>query len=123
MPTFPEYAEISKYGYTEEHANIVERTEMDRGVPKQRRTQSDVLVSLPLNLLFRSAAAAEDFETWFYGDAGAGTVWFDWLDPRAGVTRQARVVAGTLGALQMQPTAAPFAYTTRTVTIEYLRQL
>jgi hypothetical protein len=124
MATFPAYARLSGDSYTETHAPIVERSEMDRGLPKQRKTQSDVLVTLNLNLLFLTRADAANFEDWYYSStgAGAGTTYFDWTDPRTGFVRTARVVANTLGPL-MPMGGGMLAYTTRTLQIEYLRAL
>lgn len=121
MAIFPSYVDALVDGYGEGHSNIIERTEMDRGIPKQRRVQSDVLVTVSLNLLFSSNADATNFETWFYSDAQAGAAWFDWTDPRTGAVRQARAVGGTLGPLT--PGVGDFSFLTRPLQIEYLRAL
>jgi hypothetical protein len=118
---FPSYAKIAFAGYSDNHANITLRTDMDRGLPKQRKAQSDVLVSVTLQLEFDTVADGVNFETWYYVDAQAGMAYFDWTDSRTGTLRQARVVAGTLGALT--PITKTLARTTRTLTIEYLRSL
>jgi hypothetical protein len=120
---FPDYVTVSVNGYEEQHGKIALRTDMDRGVPKQRRIQSDVLITLPLKLIFSTAANAAAFEDWFYNDAQAGMTWFEWTDPRTDVVRQARCVANTLGPLARMPDAADFNLTTRTLQIEYRRAL
>ena len=79
---------------------VVERTAMERGIPKQRRVASDVRIELPVTLHFDSAAEITEFETWFYTTINAGQSWFDWPHPRTGATLQARVVGGELGRLQ-----------------------
>jgi len=121
MAAFPSYARTLVDGYAESHSSIVERSEMDRGVPKQRKIQSDVLVTIPVKVLFATNDDAEAFEDWFYGDAQAGAAWFDWTDPRTKTLRQARIVAGSLGPLT--PGGGFFSALSRTVTLEYLRSL
>lgn len=93
---------------------------MDRGVPKQRRTQSDVLVQVPLRVLFLVDGQADDFEDWYYNDAQAGAAYFDWTHPRTGSVVEARVVANSLGPVIP---AGVLRYVSRTVTIEYLKAL
>lgn len=122
MATWPTYAKPISDGYLETHAQISERSEMDRGVPKQRRAQSDVLIVVAMTLLFLDGQKAEDFEDWYYSNTGAaaGAASFDWTHPRTGVLYQARVVANSLGPVQ------PFGvlpYVTRTVQVEYLKAL
>lgn len=80
--------------------SVVERSEMDRGRPKQRRTNSDVRVQVSMTLHFANAAEVASFETWFYTTINAGQDYFDWTHPRTGVVHQARVVNGMLGPLQ-----------------------
>lgn len=121
MATFPVYAKVAAAGYSESHADIALRSEMDRGLPKQRKAQSDVIVTVSLTLYFYSKADAANFEDWYYAIAQAGAAWFDWTDPRTGIVRQARVVAGTLGPLT--PRVRTFVHTERTLQIEYLRAI
>ena len=125
MAAFPTYAKVALGGYSESHAPIVARTEMDRGVPKQRKLQSDVMVTVALNLIFLTKADAASFEDWYYSSTGAaaGAAFFDWTDPRTGVMRQARAVANQLGALTQFQDTNGFVLTTRPLQIEYLRAL
>lgn len=118
---FPTYVGVMRTGYGEAHGDIALRTEMDRGVAKQRKTQSDVMVQVSMTLTFDTKAILADFEDWYYGEAQAGMAWFDWTDPRTGTVRQARVVANSLGASPAG--VGDFSYTSRTVKIEYLRAL
>lgn len=119
---FPPYARMALDTFQEKPGNNMARTSMDRGVPKQRRVQSDVLVSLSFDVVFLSNKAASDFRTWYYGDAGAGTVWFDWRDPRTNQTRSVRVVAGSLGPLTPD---GPFSsgVSRRSIQLEYVERL
>lgn len=119
MATFPTYVTVLLDGHTESHSQIAERADMDRGVPKQRRTQSDVIVTFALTLLFLSTTDAEAFEDWYYGDASAGGAWFDFTHPRTGSLLSARVVANSLGALAVLGAGR----SRRTLQVEYLKAL
>lgn len=125
MAAFPTYVKVALGGYSESHAPIVSRSEMDRGVPKQRKTQSDVMVTIALNLIFLAKADVANFEDWYYASTGAaaGAAYFDWTDPRTGVVRQARAVANELGPLTQFQDTNGFVLTTRPLKIEYLRAL
>ncbi len=122
MAAWPVYAKPISDGYSETHAPIASRSDMDRGIPKQRRTQSDVVVTVAMTLLFLTTTDAEAFEAWYYSNSGAaaGMLAFDWTHPRTGILYPARVVANSLGPVQ------PFGvlpYVTRTVQIECLKAL
>jgi len=84
---------------TETPGTVVERNEMERGKPKQRRINSDVAVEVALTLHFDSAAEIDDFETWFYTTANAGQAAFSWVHPRTGATVEATIVGGVMGPL------------------------
>ena len=114
---FPAYV---LYGWSdsgEQHRPVVERSEMERGIPKQRRISADVLVTIPLTLYFETAANAADFETWVY--TGGGLDWFDFPLPRTGTVVQARIVGGDIGMLK--PSIRTWAKTERQVKLEYVR--
>lgn len=120
MATFPHnLCRIRMGGIAEQAVTTVARSEMERGIARQRRTAADALVSMTLPLVFTSAQASAAFETWFYADALAGAAWFDFTHPRTGSVVQARVVGGDLGALT--PMAESFRVAERTLTIEYIR--
>jgi hypothetical protein len=116
MAAFPSYVKLGWTDSGESHAPIVERSDMERGVPKQRRTQADVLVTVPLPLFFDSSAAATNFENWFYSD---GMGWFDFTHPRTGAVVQARIVGGDIG--QLVPLKGDWSRSQRTVKLEYVR--
>lgn len=118
MATFPDV----KYSYqdlSEKPESVVERTEMERGIPKQRRFASDARVELKLTVYFDTKAEAAAFEDWFYGDIQAGQSWFGYTHPRTGAVVQARIVNGELGELKFEnPTREA---SKRTLTLEYWR--
>lgn len=117
MATFPPYVRIALAGIGEEHAPIVQRTEMDRGVPKQRRIAADVLVRMPMTLHFISRADATAFEDWFYRE---GMGWFDLVHPRTLAKISARIVGGNIGT--SVPSNQSWSYSTRQLSVEYLRR-
>jgi len=119
MPAFPAYARIQTGDYSEQAAAALVRTEVERGIPRQRRTASDTMVTVSLTVVFNSKEDAASFETWFYNDAKAGASWFDWKDPRTGTVRSARIVNGDIGALV--PLRGGFGLSQRAFKIEYVR--
>lgn len=119
MPTWPTGLRYDWRDLTETPDSIVERSDMERGVLKQRRIASDARVEVQLTLHFSTAAEVAAFEAWFYTDIRAGQDFFDWPHPRTGATLQARVVGGQLGALSyLAPT---LGWARRTLQLEYWR--
>lgn len=121
MATFPSYVQIALGSTSEDRAPVVLRTEMERGVPKQRRMASDTMVTVPVTLMFKSKQNSDDFETWFDTQINSGADWFSWIDPRSGTVRQARFVGGKLGALIPVHGTWRIPRCQRTATFEYLR--
>ena len=97
MAAFPTSIQFEWRDFAEQNASVVARTEMERGLPKQRRISSDTMSTLTLTANFKTKAAFAAFETWFFGDALAGAAWFDFIHPRTGATVQARFVGGAMG--------------------------
>ena len=118
MAAFPGYVKIG-FPQAEDAASVVLRSEMERGVPKQRRFAADALVTQETTLHFDTKQQAIDWETWFYTTINGGVDWFDWVDLRTGATVQARIVGGKPGALK--PATVNWVYAQRTLTIEWLR--
>lgn len=103
MATFPTYARVLWPDGDEAPLPIVARSAVERGIAKQRRTQSDTVISKTIMVLFKSIQQDQDFEDWFYSPSGAdaGAAWFDFTVPRTGEVVQARVVGGEIGPRQM----------------------
>lgn len=118
MASFPSYVEILFDGYSETFDPSVERTEMERGMPKQRRINSRVLMKLSCSLLFRSKADIALFETWYFGTIKR-VGFFTMTHPRTGATINARFEGGDIGT--MIPLLTQFRVARRDVVIEYLR--
>lgn len=118
MATLPAYVKVG-FPQAEEPASVVMRSEMDRGVAKQRRIAADAIVTQEVTYYFKSKADAASFETWFYTTLNGGADWFDWTDLRTGAVLQARHVEGKPGALK--PATVNWAYSQRTLKLEWIR--
>lgn len=119
MATFPPSARYDWRDLSEKPESVVDRTEMERGIPKQRRTASDARVEVAITVHHDTKADAAAFEDWFFDDINAGQAWFDFLHPRLGITVQARIVKGELGELKfVNPT---LQVSSRSFKLEYWR--
>lgn len=118
MAALPSYVIVLLDGYSEEFDPGVVKSEMERGLAKMRVSQSRVVKSIAVNLVFESQADANSFETWYF-DTIKRIGWFDCIDPRTNALRSVRFKDGALGAIQ--PQAGGFALSRRSATLEYLR--
>ena len=118
MATFPSYVRVLHSGFGEEFEPSVLRTEMERGVPKQRVLNTRVMQELPCTLLFDSSADVDAFETWYFSTIKRIDT-FDLTHPRTGATVQARFKGGAIGRLN--PRNPQYSRATRDVVFEYLR--
>ena len=118
MPQFPVYAEVLFSGYGESFDPNVQRTEMERGVPKQRLLNSQVLVKVQASILFRSSVDVAAFEGWYFSDIKR-IGWFDMMHPRTDQPIQARFENGSIGTLT--PLHTLFRVARRDLVLEYLR--
>lgn len=88
-------------------------------MPKQRRINSDALVTVALTVYFDSKAEAQSFLTWFNSTIHAGQDFFDFTDPLTGSTVQGRIPEGKLGPLMYQQ--ATLEASKRSFKVEFLR--
>lgn len=119
MASFPAYVKVGWKDSGEQPGSIVERTEMDRGIAKQRRTQADLIITVPLTAYFGSNADATSFETWVYTTLNGGMDWFTFTSLRTGGTVDARIVGGDIGTLK--PATGSWSRSQRSFSIEYVR--
>lgn len=119
MATFPSYVKLGWRDTAEKPTPVVLRSEMEKGLARQRRVAADSVVTVPVTAYFDTAADSLAFETWFFGDVGAGAAWFDFTLPRSGAVTQARVVGGDIG--QLKPATKNWAFSERTFQLEYVR--
>lgn len=118
MATLPSYVTMLFDGYGEEFDPSIERTQMERGVPKQRVLNDHVMQDIEVRLLFKSAADAASFEAWYFGTIKR-IGWFDVTHPRMGGTVEARFKEARIGKLV--PLIPDFSWCARDVVLEYLR--
>ena len=119
MATFPSYAKLAWKDAGEQMRPVVVRSEMDRGVAKQRRSQADTVVTQQVTAFFASAADAASFETWVYTTINGGMDWFDFVSLRSGATLQCRIVGGDIGTLA--PSTRTWARSERSFKLEFVR--
>ncbi|TAA12482.1 hypothetical protein EA658_09745 [Pseudoxanthomonas winnipegensis] len=118
MATLSDFANVLYQAYSEAFDPSVERTEMERGIPKQRLVNSQVLMKISASLLFRSASDVSAFEDWYFNDLKR-IGWFTIMHPRTGVPTTVRFENGSIGTLT--PQAPAFWLAQRDVVLEYMR--
>lgn len=118
MTSMPTSTKVLMEGLRESFDAAVERTEMERGVPKQRLVNSQVLAKLSVNLYFATSAAADEFDGWYFGTIKR-IGWFEFRHPRTGAMLTVRFEKGEIGELALVDETA--YDTRRPVTLEYLR--
>lgn len=119
MATFPTYVKLGWRDSAEQLTPVVIRSEVERGVARQRRVAADSVVTVPVTAYFDTAADSLAFEDWFFTEVAGGAAWFDFTLPRTSAVVQARVVGGDIG--QLKPTTKNWAYSERSFQLEYLR--
>lgn len=115
---WPAYARFVTSGMREGFDPSVERTDMERGLPKQRIINSDVTATIRGSVVFRRQADIASFDTWYFETINR-IGFFDFTHPRTGVTVQARFVGGQIGELVAH--SSGFGVASREVVVEYLR--
>lgn len=99
MAAFPIASNRIVADYTETPQPAIERSPMERGIPKQRRITSDIRVELAVTVAFLSKSEDAAFKSWFYSTINAGESFFDFVQPNTKATVQARIVNGDIGTL------------------------
>ncbi|WP_372177462.1 hypothetical protein ACCQ23_21170 [Xanthomonas axonopodis pv. phyllanthi] len=118
MATFPAYAGVLYDSVRTSFDPSVERTEMERGVPKQRVLNSQVLIKIAMTLDFANPADAVRFENWYFDEIHR-IDWFDFSHPLTGALVQARFEGGALG--ELRPAEGADRPWQQDVVLEYLR--
>lgn len=118
MAALPGYVVVRMTGYGEQFDPSVERTEMERGLAKQRVINHSVVDVLKLSFLFATSAHAESFLDWYH-DTIKRVGFFDMAHPRTKATISARFPGGDIGTLQS--IAGTDHLWQRDLTVEYLR--
>lgn len=118
MAQLPDYLTILLDDTGEEFDPGVVKSDMERGMAKQRVGQSRVVVEVPVTLLFDSAADAESFYDWYFNTIKR-IGFFTWTDHRTQTVRTGRFKDGAIGKLV--PTIAGYEQSKRSCVLEYLR--
>ncbi|ARP86300.1 hypothetical protein [Bordetella genomosp. 9] len=95
VPDFPPYACIQLDGYSESADFGVIRSEMD-GLAKQRPRWSKPIVTRTVKVKVGDRANKLAFDAFVRNDLAGGSGWFNFTDPVDGVTKQGRLVSGTV---------------------------
>lgn len=98
METLPTVARVTFEGQKRSFDPSVERTEMERGVPRQRVLNSQVLVKQAMVFYFASIEDVTTFDDWYF-DAIKRIGWFEMVNPYSGKIIKARFENGALGDL------------------------
>lgn len=116
---WPTYAKFVTEGFIENEVDpSVIRTEMERGTPKQRVLNSDVMCKISGTVMFVNREDIEAFDTWFF-DEVKRVNWFDMPHPRTGAMKRFRFIGGKRGDLV--PSASFFHLSQRAIELEYMR--
>ena len=83
MASLPSYVTVLFDGYGEQFDPSVQRTDMDKGKPKQRVLNTHVMQEVEARLLFKSEADAAAFEAWYF-DTIKRVGEFTFTHPRTG---------------------------------------
>lgn len=118
MAQFPADVQILFDGYGEEFDPSVYSTQMERGRPKRKILNRQVLMQVQAKLLFSSKASMAAFEDWYF-DTIKRVGEFDFIHPRTGATHRGCFADGAIGRLL--PRNPQFTHATRDVVLEYLR--
>lgn len=118
MATLPTYARLLLDGAAETFDPDIVKTEMERGLAKQRLGSSRVVKKLRATLMFKTAADASAFEDWYFNTIKR-IGFFDVVHPRTGQTIAVRFEGGAIGDLV--PRVGNFGVATRAVVLEWLQ--
>lgn len=118
MNQLPSTTTVMMDGFAESSDPSVERTEMERGVPKQRIVNTRVMAKIKVALYFSTSAAADEFDSWYF-DTLKRIGWFTFRNPRNGRELTVRFDGGSAGELTLIDDTD--FDSKRSVTLEYLR--
>ncbi len=118
MASLPSVARVMFDGQKRSFDPSVERTEMERGVPKQRLLNTQVLFKQAMSLYFDSINDAELFEAWYFNDIRR-IDWFTMVHPYTGAPVTVRFEGGAIGDLV--PDDKFSSDYRRDVVVEYMR--
>lgn len=118
MATFPPYARLLLDGAAESFAPGIVKSEMERGLAKQRIQSARVVRKLRATVFFRTAADAAAFEAWYFTTI-ARIGFFDVVHPRTRAVVPMRFENADIG--ELVPLMGGFELSKRAVVLEYLQ--
>lgn len=95
MATFPSYAKLLVEGFEEIPGDVLIRTAMEDGPPKQAKIRYREMISRPVNYRLVSKTDYNSFMTWYRTTINNGSDWFTWTDPVSGSSKNARIIKGS----------------------------
>lgn len=99
MVELPSYVIVRMSGYSEQFDPSVERSEMERGPPKERVLNSQVLMTLNLSFLFETTDHEQAFFDW-YRLTLKRIQRFTMQHPRTGEVITVKFLGGNIGTLR-----------------------
>ena len=118
MATFPPYARLLFDGASESFDPGIVKSEMERGLAKQRVQSRRVLRKLNATVMFKSAEDATAFETWYFTTIGR-IGFFDVVHPRTRAVVPMRFENADIG--ELVPLMGRFEVAKRSFVLEYLQ--
>lgn len=118
MATFPTYARLLLDGASESFDPGIVKSEMERGLAKQRIQSSRVLRKLNATVMFKSADDASAFESWYFATIKR-IGFFDVVHPRTRAVVPMRFEGGDIG--ELVPLKGKFEVARRSFVLEYLQ--
>ena len=117
-PAFPVGIRFITSGFGEAIDASVERTEMERGIPKQAIINDQVMATITGTLLFGDNDDINTFDDFYYNQVKRAG-WFTMRHPRTKVIMMFRFPSGDIGTLT--PVTNGFGIASREVKMEYMR--
>jgi hypothetical protein len=117
MAALPDYVSLLLAGQADSFDPGVVRSEMERGLAKQRVGNSRVVRKLSATLQFESNADVNAFEDWYFNTIRR-IGFFDVRHPRTGVLTPMRFENGSIG--ELTPAVNGYRIASRAVVLEYL---
>lgn len=120
MATLPLGTRILTDGFKEKSNPSVLRTDMERGVAKERVLNTKIVVTLTGTLYHDTLEAMAAFDTW-YEDTIKRIGWFDMRHPRTRELVSVRFLGGDIGELEPLPGGFINGGVRQNVQLEYLK--
>lgn len=117
MAALPNYVSLLLAGQAETFDPAIVRSEMERGLAKQRVGNSRVVRKLNATLQFETNADANAFEAWYFNTIRR-IGFFDVRHPRTGALTPMRFEGGNIG--ELVPAVSGYHIASRAVVLEYL---